>query len=321
MKYKVALAIISLSVGLFSNSSWAWGRRGHSIVGETAGMIVAKYSDTPFLRNHSYDLGYYCNVPDFIWKRPATYEFEKPNLFIDLEIFTRSFAMQPDKKAPFLLSREEFDKEYPDIPVSAGRAYWRIRELLATLDATSDEIRALKDKPDSNAEQRKLQEKWIVVAGVMGHYIGDLGMPLHVSENYDGQKTGQKGLHSYFEDLAVDELYPSISIEVHKEAMKQWPAFTKKNGSKPIFELVQDLANQSAKAVPEMLAIDKKVGRKSAKKSAEAFRPMIRRRLVAATLVLGEIYRRGSRGWTFDDNRFFYFAGEPEYIYAPGSQK
>ena len=26
----------------------------------------------------------------------------------------------------------------------------------------------------------------------MSHYIGDLSMPLHVSENYDGQMTGQK---------------------------------------------------------------------------------------------------------------------------------
>ena len=321
MKYKIALAIASLSVSLFSNSIWAWGRRGHSIIGETAGQVVAKHSTTPFLRNHAYDLGYYCNVPDFIWKRPATYDIERTNHFMNLEIFQRSFAMLADKKAPFLLSREEFAKEYPEVPISAGRIYWRIQELLAMLDATSDEIRALKDKPDSNAEQRKLQEKWIVVAGVMGHYIGDLGMPLHVSENYDGQLTGQKGLHSHFEELLVDELFPSISMDVHKEAMKQWPAFTKKNGGKPIFDLVHDLAEESLKTVPEMLAIDKKVGRKNIKKSAEAYRAMIRRRMVAASLVLGEIYRRGSRGWTFDDHRFYFIAGEPEYIYPPGSQK
>jgi hypothetical protein len=35
----------------------------------------------------------------------------------------------------------------------------------------------------------------------LGHYISDAHVPLHVSENYDGQMTGQKGLHSLWESM------------------------------------------------------------------------------------------------------------------------
>lgn len=33
----------------------------------------------------------------------------------------------------------------------------------------------------------------------LGHYIGDAHVPLHTTSNYDGQKTGQTGLHSFWE--------------------------------------------------------------------------------------------------------------------------
>lgn len=319
MKKLISLWLV-LILPLVAN---AWGRRGHSTVGETAAQLVAKSSHTEFLRNHSYDLGYYSNVPDFIWKKPATYEIEKPNHFMDLEIFQRAFSKRTDTGAkPFEMSRLEFEAKFPEIPASAGRAYWRIRELNQTLESTASELRRLqKEKPAEAVEaQRKLQETWLLTAGVLSHYVGDLGMPLHVSENYDGQLTGQKGIHSHFEDRAVDELYPSITKEVYDEALKLWPAFTKKHAKTTVLEMVEKLAAESTAAVPGMLAIDKKLGRKNLKKSAEAFRPLIRKRLAASSLVLAEIYRRSSEGIQFDDNRFFFFKGEPDFIAPPKAE-
>jgi hypothetical protein len=44
----------------------------------------------------------------------------------------------------------------------------------------------------------------------LGHYVGDVHVPLHTTSNHDGQKTGQKGLHSYFESrLLNDHVSPS----------------------------------------------------------------------------------------------------------------
>jgi len=44
-----------------------------------------------------------------------------------------------------------------------------------------------------------------------GHYIGDAHVPLHTSENYNGQMTGQDGLHGFWEsrlpELFADDTY------------------------------------------------------------------------------------------------------------------
>lgn len=40
----------------------------------------------------------------------------------------------------------------------------------------------------------------------LGHYVGDAHVPLHTTSNYDGQKTGQTGLHGFWE-TRLPELY------------------------------------------------------------------------------------------------------------------
>jgi hypothetical protein len=32
-----------------------------------------------------------------------------------------------------------------------------------------------------------------------GHYLGDLNVPLHTTMNYNGQLTGQEGIHGFWE--------------------------------------------------------------------------------------------------------------------------
>ena len=45
----------------------------------------------------------------------------------------------------------------------------------------------------------------------MGHYVGDAHVPLHTTENYNGQLTGQTGIHGFWEsrlpELFADEQY------------------------------------------------------------------------------------------------------------------
>ncbi len=39
----------------------------------------------------------------------------------------------------------------------------------------------------------------VIKAADLGHYVGDLHQPLHVTTNFDGQETNQDGIHSRFE--------------------------------------------------------------------------------------------------------------------------
>jgi hypothetical protein len=44
-----------------------------------------------------------------------------------------------------------------------------------------------------------------VTAGHLAHYAADATMPLHATENYDGQLSGQRGLHRRIEATLVDD--------------------------------------------------------------------------------------------------------------------
>ncbi len=37
------------------------------------------------------------------------------------------------------------------------------------------------------------------ISADLGHYVGDAHVPLHTTENYDGQLTGQTGIHAFWE--------------------------------------------------------------------------------------------------------------------------
>ena len=46
--------------------------------------------------------------------------------------------------------------------------------------------------------------------GVVGHYIADLHMPLHTVINYNGQFSGNDGIHKRWENRLVDEYVKKI---------------------------------------------------------------------------------------------------------------
>src|SRR5690606_13006765 len=41
--------------------------------------------------------------------------------------------------------------------------------------------------------------KILKISADLGHYIADAHVPLHTTENYNGQHTGQKGIHGFWE--------------------------------------------------------------------------------------------------------------------------
>lgn len=312
MKY---ITLLLVFVG-FSPQGFAWGKRGHQIIGETAALVLSSEPGLGFMRSISYDFGYYANVPDFIWKRPATYESERSEHFMDIEIFERAFKERKDSGKPYELSRKDFEAKFPEVKPKAGRAFWRIQELTTGLEKASEKLRALPDETMGRSRQ-ELQEKWLLLAGPLAHYVGDLSMPLHVSENYDGQMTGQKGIHHYFETDMVDMLYPEILPKVNAKVEKGWAEFKTRAKGKTTLQLIEEQALRSSKLVPELLKLDK--GRKRqpmSAKEARRYEDLILKQLSDASLTLAELYRR-NLGWKFDGEKFYFFAGEPAHI-KPG---
>ena len=50
----------------------------------------------------------------------------------------------------------------------------------------------------------------------LGHYLGDLNVPLHTTKNYNGQLTGQAGIHGFWESRVPELLAKNYSFWVGK---------------------------------------------------------------------------------------------------------
>jgi hypothetical protein len=328
---RVFLLSVACCVFLVPKQSGAWGKRGHYIVGQSAALLLGRSSETlksqKWIQDHSFDLGYYNNVPDLVWKSvPEVYKVEWTEHFIDLEIYDREIEKLKlqGKTVQWLAERNEFLKQFDKLDATAGRALWRISELsqklfqiqkdLNELDAKfkSEKSAADADKKAQQNQKFSLQEQWLVTAGVMGHYVADLSQPLHVTENYDGQMTEQKGIHSFYEDRVVDELTPQLEAKVLESALKRWPAFKKKNENLSTFDLVLQMSRETNKLTSSLLSQDKKWGR-DLSKVKEKYRPFIQDQLTTGTLYLALIWSK-SMDWSYDGSKFYNFKGQPSYI-------
>jgi len=51
--------------------------------------------------------------------------------------------------------------------------------------------------------QRSDWNKAVLIASDLGHYVADGHMPMHITKNYDGQLTGNSGIHSRYESTMI----------------------------------------------------------------------------------------------------------------------
>ena len=57
---------------------------------------------------------------------------------------------------------------------------------------------------------RKDWQKAMLTAADLGHYIGDAHNPFHLTKNYNGQLTGQTGIHSRYESTMISKYLSQI---------------------------------------------------------------------------------------------------------------
>jgi hypothetical protein len=110
---------------------------------------------------------------------------------------------------------------------------WHIQELMSKL------TKAFKDKRKNEI---------LFIAGDLGHYIADAHMPLHTSDNHDGQNTNQKGIHSLWESRL-----PELFVKEYK--LNATEGIYLENVDKAIWELISDTHG----LVEPLLAADKKL--------------------------------------------------------------
>ncbi len=280
MKRLTALALV---IGLAAPPrASAWGERGHDIVTRVAvRLLAAKIAKgtplaTQFGRKE-FMLGHLSNVPDIVWRNQgeAIEKVNAPTHFLDLEYVSPELTFDTIPRTPSaaLARMRELCAHPPKGYVcaakegsapdesSAGTAPWRAGQLYR-LTVESLKASTANGKSDDAAIDRAF-----LTAGIMSHFVGDLGNPYHATVAYDGWESGQGGIHSYFESAVVSSYRLALDQEVFdaaltghglERALKQLPASDRAGLSRDPVALAMALALDSRSRLDAANAIDVK---------------------------------------------------------------
>lgn len=169
------LVLISLSVIVIS-----WGATGHSKISESSGLSFNQQMQdfqawVGFLRDHASDADY----------RKDTDPNEGPKHYIDIDNYSEFIATG---RIPQTLD---------SATTLHGSAFIIDNGILPwATERTFDSLR--------NCMQRRDFAKAQIFAADLGHYVGDGHMPLHITKNYNGQYTGNSGIHSRYESTMIN---------------------------------------------------------------------------------------------------------------------
>jgi hypothetical protein len=174
-KKNISGAIIIVFILGLTPMLLSWGTFGHEHINRTAVFALPQPMQS-FFYNHIDFITLESTVPD-LRKYTLSDKSEGPRHFIDLENFGSVDSLPK--------TLEEARKKYDDKFLSQnGMLPWYVKELMEKL------TRAFKEKKKTEI---------LFIAADLGHYLGDAHMPLHTSANYDGQLSGQKGIHALWE--------------------------------------------------------------------------------------------------------------------------
>src|SRR6185295_12467607 len=107
-----------------------------------------------------------------------------PDHFLDMDAFGGAYPFATISR----VETENVARFGKDI-TAKGRLPWKISEVYRAL------VQAFRDRDTPRV---------LAQAGTLCHFIADAHVPLHATDNYDGQLTGQRGLHARWESDLVE---------------------------------------------------------------------------------------------------------------------
>ncbi|MEZ4743369.1 MAG: hypothetical protein R3B45_13135 [Bdellovibrionota bacterium] len=254
-KIKAIFLIIGALLQMVAPDAFAWGERGHRIVTRVAVHLLAEKSNNdkslviPF-QAKEYMLAHLSNIPDIYWRSlpKKMTELGNPTHFIDFEIATKKPGFSTVDLSPVIFYQNALSgclvsstlQDCPEVkklksqgmPKAIGSAPWRAfqfwremkREFSSLILKTKKLGNRKKVEKAAGLEIENFVNKALLNAGLMSHFVGDLGNPMHTTVDYDGKNVGQPGLHRYFETDIVNAYSMSLMLEVYDDARKNRPA-------------------------------------------------------------------------------------------------
>jgi hypothetical protein len=204
----------------------AWGFEVHKEIMDRA-IPLLPAEIRPFFERYRSAIVEHAIDPD-LW-RTVGWEAEPPRHFLDMDAY-----------GPYPFAR--LPRSYDDAVARYGREFvekngllpWRTAEIYGKL------VEAFRQETPYSRENIKF------FASVLTHYESDAHVPFHAAVNYDGQLTGQRGIHARFESELFDRNRYALRIE---------PAPAKAVG--PVRDFVFDTLLESFPLVQPVLDADR----------------------------------------------------------------
>jgi hypothetical protein len=184
-----------------------------------------------FYKNHIDFITEHAVDPD---RRRYSEPDEAPRHYIDID----RYGAHPFDSVPKYW-KEAVAKYSEDTLKANGIVPWHINVMLLRL---------------TDAFKEKNADRILYLSASIGHYIGDAHVPLHCTENYNGQKTNQVGIHAFWESRLPElfgEDYDYFAGRAHYIAKPQMEAWNIVEGSFAALDSVLSFEKKLSTEFPE----------------------------------------------------------------------
>ena len=183
MRRAVLLVVVLLSSPV---PAAAWGFEAHKFIADKAIDLLPAPLKALFEKRRAFVVERAID-PD-LW-RNAGWDAEPPHHFLDLD--HERFGPYPFDGLPrdYTAAVQKFGREFVH---EQGLLPWRVQEFYGRLQREFESLK--RPSPPGYAT-----DNIVYYSAIVAHYVSDGHVPLHAVVNYDGQLTGQQGLHSRWE--------------------------------------------------------------------------------------------------------------------------
>jgi hypothetical protein len=197
MRFRLVLFSLAAALLLLvPHQSTAWGFDVHRFITDKA-IDLLPDGMKPFYQHYRAFIVEHTVDPD-LW-RTAGWDEEPPRHFLDIDAYGAP---------PFDALPRDFDRAVQqwgrDVIVKNGLLPWRTAEIYGLLQRNFAQLR--------QGSGGYAVENVKFYSAVIAHYTEDGHVPLHAVMNYDGQLTGQRGVHTRWESDLVLRVMPDLRL-------------------------------------------------------------------------------------------------------------
>lgn len=193
---RVVSAVVLLWLVLLPRPAGAWGFAAHQMIMRRAIELLPPELK-PFFEQRREEVVLRVKDPD-LWRNVGWPD--DANHFMDFGV--KEYGAYPFNELPreYTAAVEKFGQA---TLTRNGRLPWRVAEMFGHLRRGFEGF---------GRNNPYAPDDVVLFTGAVAHYVQDAHMPLHAADNYDGQLTGQRGVHARFESELFERYQAKLAF-------------------------------------------------------------------------------------------------------------